>query len=278
VDPKRPNEPPVIQEFFTSDQPPLNADQDLVVKLFIDKFSGLRASPECNNDTSNTEQKEFVTVNDPFALKWLEQDEQGKKWAEILKIKFPVTAPPTEFCNPSGARPTVNIISPTEGQTLDGIVDIIGVADVSNDEFHHYIVDWGIGNDPGGWATISGEVTTPVKESGLLAKWDTKDIPNGEATIRVMVFDKRGSNKEARVHVFIQHPATETPVPTDTSVPPTETPTSAPTATPAPTNTVEATATATNAPPTETQTPTATLEPPTATSSETPTETPTTGP
>ena len=278
VDPKRPNEPPIIQEFFASDQPPLPADQDIVVKIFIDKFSGLRASPECNNDTSNTELKEFVTLSDSFALKWLEQDEQGQKWAEILKIKFPVTAPPTDFCNPSGARPTVNIIAPSEGQALEGVVDIIGIADVSNAEFRSYIVDWGIGNDPGGWATISGEVNTPVKESGLLAKWDTKDIPNGEATIRVLVFDKRGNSKEARVHVFIQHAATETPVPTDTAPPPppSGTPTITPTPPAANTPTATATATTTTAPPTNTDT--ATTEPPSVTPTETPTETATVTP
>jgi membrane peptidoglycan carboxypeptidase len=290
VDPKRPNESPLLSEFFAADQPPLPADKDLVVKLFIDKFSGLRASPDCNNDTSNTELKEFVTLNDPFALKWLEQDEQGQKWAELLKIKFPITAPPTDFCNPNGARPLVTIVSPSEGQTLDGIVDIFGVADVSGDQFDRYIVDWGIGNDPGGWATISGEVRSPVKDAGLLAKWDTQDIPNGEATIRVLVFDKRGNSKEARVHIFIQHPVTETPIPTDTAPPPpaSETPIATPTATatlPASNTPVAETATATNAPPTATpagpgpaDTATATLEPPSATPTETPTATETATP
>jgi membrane peptidoglycan carboxypeptidase len=283
VDPKRPNEPPVISEFFASDQPPLSADKDVVVKLYVDKFSGLRASPECNNDSSNTDLKEFVTVTDPFALKWLEQNETGQKWAAILKITLPIVPAPTDFCNPNGARPVVNISSPTEGQVLDGVVDITGVADVTGDQFDHYIVDWGIGSDPGGWATVSGEQRSPMKDSGVLTKWDTKDIPNGEATIRVMVFDKRGGTKDTRVHVIIQHPETATPVPTDTQPPATATATAVPTDTQVATQTATtAPPTATSVPPTDTQVATATntdtTVPPSDTPVVVPTDTTTPGP
>jgi hypothetical protein len=166
----------------------------------------------------------------------------------------------------------VTLVSPSEGQTLDGMVDIYGVADVTNDEFDRYILDWGLGNDPGGWATISGEQRTPMKDAGLLGRWDTSGVPNGEATIRLIVFDKRGNSKETRVHVIIHHPDTPTPVPTDTLVPPTAT------LTPTITATVPATATFTATMPAPTATFTNTSEPPTATATETPTETATTGP
>ncbi len=276
VDPKRPNEGPTRQEIFAADQLPLSPDKDMVIQLYVDTFSGMRASPDCNNDTSNTELKTFVNITDAQVLKWLEQDEQGRKWAEVLKITFPVVTPPTENCTLTGARPIVTLVSPSEGQTLDGTVDIYGVADVTNDEFDRFILDWGIGNDPGGWATISGEQRAPVKDAGLLGHWDTSGVPNGEATIRLMVFDKRGNSKEARIHVIIHHPDTATPVPTDTPVPPTAT------LTPTITATVPATATftATSEPPTATATATNTSEPPTATATatETATETATTGP
>lgn len=292
VDPRRPNESPIIPELFAADQPPLPPDKDVIVRLFIDKFSGLRASPECNNDTSNTEEKVFVNLLDPFALDWLEKDEQGRKWAELLGVAaFPVTLPPIEFCNPNAAHPVAAIVSPSEFQTVDGVVPVYGVADIANGEFDRYVVDWGIGYDPGGWGSVSGDVHTPMKDAGLLVNWDTANVPSGEATIRITVFDKRGNSKEARVRLIVQHPATETPVPpTDTPVPPTPTPTDTPTMTltSAPTNTptftVEAptatptamptaTPTATTAPPTSTPTLTDTAPPPTDTPA--PTETPT---
>jgi len=278
VDPRRPNEPQVIQELFAADQPPLPVEKDIAVKLFIDKFSGLRASPECNNDTSNTEEKVFVNIADPFALEWLERDEQGKKWAELIGITaFPVTPPPTEFCNPNAAHPVAAIVSPSEFQTVDGVVPIYGIADIANGEFDRYVVDWGIGYDPGGWGNVSGDVRSPVKEAGLLADWDTANVPNGEATLRITVFDKRGNSKEARVRVIIQHPVTDTPVPlptvTDTPVPPTATatPTDTPTFTPAFVATDTPTPTPTTEPPAET--PTETPAPPTETPTEAPTET-----
>ncbi|MBM4422600.1 MAG: hypothetical protein FJ030_04305 [Chloroflexi bacterium] len=274
VDPRRPNEPPVVPEVFAADRPPAPPEKDIVVKLFIDKFSGLRASPECNNDTSNTEEKTFVTIADPFALTWLETNEQGRQWAERLGVTFPITPPPTEFCNPNAARPVAAIVSPSEFQTLDGLVPVYGVADIANGEFDHYIVDWGIGYDPQGWGGVSGEVRNPVKDAGLLAQWDTANVPDVEATLRLTVFDKQGNSKEARVRVIIQHPATETPIPsTDTPVPPTLTPTDTPSATPtlAATDTPTATDTLTAQPATATPTDT-------PTASDTPTATETTPP
>jgi membrane peptidoglycan carboxypeptidase len=271
VDPKRPNEGPTRQEVFAANQLPVPPEQDVVIQLFIDTFSGMRASPECNNDTSNTELKTFINISDAGVLRWLEQDEQGRKWAEVLKITFPVVTPPTDFCTLNGARPIVTLVSPSEGQTIDGIVDIYGIADVTSDEFDRYVVDWGIGNDPQGWGAVSGDVRTPVRDASLLARWDTASVPNGEATLRLTVFDKRGGSKETRVHIFIQHPDTPTPVPSDTAEPPTETATATPTAT------QEATATASATLPVPTEI-VVTIEVPTLAPTETTAPTATTGP
>ncbi len=264
IDPRRPGEPPVISEYFAADQPPLAADRDIIAKAFVDKFSGLRASSFCE---SNWEEKQVVNLADPFALDWLEKDSTGQKWAAILQITFPITPAPAESCSEKSPRAVVALISPSEGQTLDGVVQVFGLADVVNDDFDHFTVDYGLSHEPGGWGFVSGDVRTPFKETSLLANWDTSSLPDGAATLRLVVYDKAGRSAESRIRVWIQHPTatpTDTPIPTDT---PTPTDTPLPTTTPVPTNTE--TATATLAP---TETPTATV---TTSDTPLPSETPT---
>ncbi len=290
VDPKRPNEPAVRSEFFAAGQPPLLPDRDLVAKIFVDKFSGLRASEACNAKNPETaEEKTVVNLADPFALEWLEKNEQGQKWAAILGITFPITPAPTALCDDKSARAVAIITSPSENQTLDGVIEVFGLANVANGEFDHYTVDYGLGHDPGGWGFVSGDVRNPVIENGLLSKWDTATLPDGPATIRVVLYDKAGHTSEFRVHVYVAHPTATQPPPTDTPPPsntPVPTSTSAPTNTPLPTDTTAPatdTPTATPVPLTPTETPTAELptasatatpEPPTVTP-ETPTVAPT---
>lgn len=260
VDPRRPNEPPVISEFFAADQPPLPAERDLLADAFIDKFSGLRVSAFCPEDW---EEKQVVNIADPFALDYLERSEQGQKWAAVLQIMFPITPAPAEACSEKSPRPIVSIISPSEFQTLDGVVPVFGLADVANGEFDHFTVDYGLSHDPGGWGVVSGPNPMPVKAVNQLTNWDTSGLPDGAATIRLVVYNKSGRSAEARVRVWIQHPTsvpTSTPPPTDTPPPtPTAPPTAAPitpsaTASFAPTGTQAPAPTATPAPPTATAT------------------------
>jgi membrane peptidoglycan carboxypeptidase len=270
VDPKRPNDPTVRSEFFAENQPPLTPDRDLVAKIFVDKFSGLRASAVCNSNPDTAEEKTVVNLADPFALEWLEKDEQGQKWAAILQITFPVTLAPAKECDAGSTKAVAVITSPSLNQTLDGVIDIFGSANVANGEFDRYVVDWGIGDDPQGWGGVSGEVRNPLPDNGLLARWDTANAPNGPVTLRLLVFDKAGHSSEYRVLVNIAHPATDTPPPpptatqTNTPLPPTLTPTlvtvattEAPTSTPVPPTATATTEPATTEAPTVTETGTA---------------------
>ncbi len=230
----------------------------------------MRASEVCNAKNPETaEEKTVVNLADPFALEWLEKNEQGQKWAAILGIAFPITPAPTALCDDKSARAVAIITSPSENQTLDGVIDVFGIANVANGEFDRYTVDYGLGHDPGGWGFVSGDVRNPVVENGLLSKWDTATLPDGPATIRVVLYDKAGHTSEFRVRVYVAHP-TATALPPSDTPPPSNTP--VPSSTSAPTNT--SLPTDTSAPATDT--PTATPETPTDTpTAELPTDTPT---
>ena len=287
IDPRRPSQPAVRIEFFANDQPPLKADQDIVGKAFIDKFSGLRVNQFCKD---NWEEKFVVNLTDKSALSYLEKDSQGQKWAEILKIGFPIQNLSPDSCSEKSPRAKVSIISPRDNQTLNGNIQIVGVADVENTQFDRFVVEFGLSHDPQGWGNISGPNPIPFKNPATLATWDTSKVQDGAATIRILVFDKQGRSAEARLKVNLQQPTpvpSSTPLPTNTQ-PPTNTPlptnTNAPTATasatPIPSATRTNAPTATNTPVTPTSTFTATLAPtatftatsaPTATIASTPT-------
>ena len=268
IDPRRPSQPAVRIEFFASDQPPPKADQDIVGKAFIDKFSGLRVNQFCKD---NWEEKFVINLTDKSALGYLEKDSQGQKWAEILKIGFPIQNLSPDSCGEKSPRAKVSIASPRDNETLNGNIQIVGVADVENAQFDRFVVEFGLSHDPQGWGNISGPNPIPFKNPATLATWDTSKVQNGAATIRILVFDKQGRSAEARVKVTLQQPTavpSSTPPPTNTQ-PPTNTPlptnTNAPTATSSatlmPTATRTNAPTATNTPVTPTSTFTATPAP-----------------
>jgi hypothetical protein len=140
------------------------------------------------------------------------------------------------------------------------MLQITGQANATKD-FDHFILEYGLSHDPIGWGQLLGPTTVPLPETGHLADWDLNALPDGQVTLRIIVFNKSGGSAEARVHFTIQNP---------TSVPPAPpAPTPIPTAAPKPTKPPTATAAATSIP-----TQTSTSVPATATETPLPSNTP----
>jgi 1A family penicillin-binding protein len=255
-------------EIFAAGQGPLGPEHDIHQMVRIDRTTGQLATEFC---PENLIEEKYFQVYPP----------DGREWAEQHNIP----QPPTETCTLHIGPAQVAIFQPVEGEQVEGIVPVVGRANMP--DFSHYVVEYGVTHDPGGWGSVSGPHNTPV-ESGLLAQWDTRDLHNMEHTLRVLVFDHQGTAVEARVHIVVANPTpTPAPTPLPTSTPlPTPTPTATatpttilPTATPTgtPVVTFTPTATSTEVPmetPTATSTPTATpMEVPTETPTDTPTAT-----
>ncbi len=234
-------------EIFAAGQGPLGPEYDIHQMVRIDRTTGQRATEFC---PENLVEEKYFQVYPP----------EGREWAE----QHGIPQPPTETCTLHTGPAQVAIFQPLEGEQVEGIVPVVGRATMP--DFSHYIVEYGVTHDPGGWGPVSGPNSTPV-ESGLLARWDTRGLHNMGHTLRVLVFDHRGTVVEARVHVVVANP---TPTPTLTPLP-----THTPLPTPIPTDTATPTAVLPTATATATETPTATEEP-TATPmlTDTPTEVP----
>jgi hypothetical protein len=227
-------------EFFAQDQPPLPKDKDLWQKPWIDSFSLLLASVACPDYAI---EKLALDVTDPWARKWLEQDDQGKAWAEDHGFEDEsLVFVPHEACTEDTPRPAVGFTSPSEGSVITGgPVQIFGRA-AAPGEFRDWVLEYGIGNDPGSWPDID-KGDDQHERPDHLTDWDPSGLPNGPVTLRLTVRNKSGGKASALLHLRLNLPAptaTATPppsaTPTATSTP-SATPTATPTATPSPSET-----------------------------------------
>ncbi|MBE7532204.1 MAG: PBP1A family penicillin-binding protein [Ardenticatenaceae bacterium] len=271
-------------ERFAQDQPPLNADADFSRVLPIDLWTGLQANERCPESVQEATFFDILVSGQPavwererfVAKQWVETTGGGQAWARARNIAIPLTLPPEQACDENTPRPEITINQPTERAEVSGIFDIWGTVKAPN--FNGYEVEYGLGENPGGWGLIQERRPTPV-ENGVLATWDTANTnAAGPVTIRILLFGPDNPyNPEAgptvveeRVTVLILEPTgTPTATPTDTPTPTnTPTPTETPTITTTPTETPSPTPTGTAVPPTETPT----LPPPTGEPSPTPTQ------
>lgn len=263
-----------VAEKFAGDQPPLPSSFDFFRKKSIDLWSLQLASDACadnvyeanffsilvsgNEDVANREEQ--------AAKVWVESISAGNNWAAQRDIRLPLQLPPNQTCSPDD-RPVARITQPGAGTDITDMISIFGTAKAPN--FTGYQVEFGIGNNPGGWAVIENRRGTPV-ENGLLMNWDTSELNYaGPVTVRVIVFGPDNPftsefdpvTKEDRVTLNLLAP-TPTPTATSTATPsptltPTQTNTPTPTVSPTPTSELLKTPTPTISPilPTFTATP-----------------------
>ncbi len=239
------------REIFDADRPPPGPERDWYQLVRIDVASGLLYADGC---TSGVVEKVMVVL-----------PEEAREWAQQRGLDVA----PSQACTAGTASSVVAIGDPPEGGTVDGVVAIIGTAQMP--DFEHYDVQFGVSWSPEAWGWISGPHLAPVN-NGLLTTWDTSGLEEGEYTVRLMVYAHSGGATEARVRVRVSHGVT--PTPTDTPGP-TETPTPTLTETPLIVPTLPPSTDTPTPEPAQTLAPTETVEPtpiePTSTPSQTPT-------
>ena len=236
-------------EFFAVDRPPLPKDKDLWQKPWIDSFSLLLASADCPDYAVK---KLALDVSDPWARKWLTEDDQGKKWAEEHGFKdSEVVFVPHEACTKDTPRPIVRLTDPPEGAVITSVpVAIFGRA-AAPGEFRDWVLEYGIGNDPKSWPDLA-RGKKPEEQTARLFDWDPTGLPNGPLSLRLTIRNEAGGKASTVLHLVLNLPAptvtsTASPSPTATASP-TSTPTPTPTETPSPTATATASETPTATP------------------------------
>ena len=251
-----------LTESFAGDQPPQDASTG-ITRMAIDRWTGLQANPSCNEAVYEATFGGGVPVNGrpdvlererALATNWMQTTGAGQQWAAAQGSATASISPPTQACDGNTPRPRAEIVRPrNEGDALDrSAIEIWGTSLGPN--YQGYQVEYGLGENPGGWGMIQERRPESVQD-GRLAVWDASQVNySGPVTIRVVVFgpdnpftpENDPVLHEGRTVFNLQQP--------------TATPTTTPTATPTATATGTATPTAT-ATPTITATPTATVSP-----------------
>ena len=97
-------------------------------------------------------------------------------------------------------RPEVEILSPAENEQVPQRIEIRGTADDRN--FKEYIIEYGAGESPDTWLSISKPPTfpTPVTRD-ILALWDAPNL-SGQYTLRLIVEDTAGHREIDQVRIF----------------------------------------------------------------------------
>jgi membrane peptidoglycan carboxypeptidase len=190
-------------ELFAAGQPPPGPEHDIHQRLRIDTRANCVAGASAP--------AEAITERD-----YQIYPPDGREWAIQQGIEQPPPPCPDRLGTAKAA-----ITWPTEGQSVEGMITIQGVALAA--DFSHYQVEYGVSWSPQAFGPVAGPFNNPV-EGGPLAVWDTRSQPNGPYTLRVMVFDRAGRNYEGRVIVVVNNrlptsgaaplvPLTDTPAP-----------------------------------------------------------------
>ncbi len=202
--------PEKATRWFAADRLPLSPEKDLWQVVRIDKVTGQRAGEFTPADL--LEEKIFKIY-----------PEEYRAWAESHGIPQPPTDENTLF----NFAPEVAITQPSEGESVRGVISVVGVANVPS--FANYELQYGISHDPGAFsAAVWGPIGQP-STGGILGQWDTQTLTNGPHSLRLLVRDSFGNSYESRVRLVVDNlEATPTPTPTSTLTPvwtPTWTPT-----------------------------------------------------
>jgi penicillin-binding protein 1C len=238
-------------EFFAADQLPLPKEQDFWQKVKIDTWTGYRASAAC---ADFTEDKFALNVTDPTAVKWIKNNDPGKKWAKDLGFTDPIFFSPSRDCKQDDSRPQIIFSAFRDGDTITTApLDIYAVVDATSG-FKEFKLEYGIGDKPVDWKQLGDVIKQPAKQPTKIYSWDMKDLPSGKFTLRIHLTSDHDTYAEKSI-VLVNQVATPTPTATSTA-----TSTATPSNTPTITATITPTVTATPLP--NTVTPTVTLPPP----------------
>ncbi len=96
------------------------------------------------------------------------------------------TAPPAVAC----ANPGACITSPVAGQRVSGAVPVRGTANIA--QFQFYKVEYGLGEDPQQWHSLS-DIHRQAVADGLLDTWNATGFPPGVYKLRLTVVDVTGN-------------------------------------------------------------------------------------
>lgn len=235
-------------EYFAADQPPLAVEEDLWEEVVVDTWTNKLWSDDC---LGNDLEKLGIHVDDPWAIRWLQDNKKGQNWAKEMGLtRKPYVINEKNVCSSGDSRPITEFGSPRGGDVIiTSPLEIFAKVDATSG-FEGARLEYGPGKAPAQWEILE-VIDDPIPAMTNILSWDIRDLPSGWITLRLYLIGLGDAYADRYLSINLQVP---TPTPTPTATPTlTETPTPTITLTPSLTPTATDTSTPT---PTPSDTPT----------------------
>ena len=216
--------PDEIREIYAGGQPPLDEDHDLWNEVELDTWTNLKAGPAC---PEFTEEKLTLNVTDEWAIKWLQETDDGRAWAKEMGFSDSILFTPEKECSGDDPRPTIVFVGLSDdGEVTTPLMDIYAVVNATK-YFDEFKLQYGVGNNPSKWKTIM-KGDDPITQPERLIRWDVYEADASRITLRIYLKSSKDTFAEKRIHLSLLVPTltptvtmepTETPTPTETQLP-----------------------------------------------------------
>ena len=196
-------------EYFAYYQPPLSAEHDLWKQVRIDSWTGKLANAFCSDTVENLLS---LNVTDPWAVKWLNETEQGRSWAEtygFIGKDGKVLFTPAESCTQNDQRPTLTFSNLTDGMTIsEDSLDIYGIVN-SASKSDQWSLEFGLGDNPTEWFVIVNNQFQFSSVPNYLGTWHTAGLDSGPYTLRIYCSSLNGDVIDKRIHIHLTRNGSE---------------------------------------------------------------------
>ncbi|NDJ86038.1 MAG: hypothetical protein GYB66_09145 [Chloroflexi bacterium] len=210
-------------EVFVAGQPP--PEETMMRYAEVDAFTNRLANQFCPDFV---ERRFFLVTDDPTAVNWIQNTNQGRSWANSRDIDPDnITGSlPDEECQPGMERPEVVLTAPQNGMTLSQLVTFYGVAHTPN--FEYYEVEYAPASDPNAFTAIPGQryEFEQTEQGSVLGTWPSTSLPDGQYVIRLTAHATTGATASSQpVQVTIRNQSATPPqdASEDEAIPSTET-------------------------------------------------------
>jgi RHS repeat-associated protein len=178
------------------------------------------------SDTNQTIVKTYSGLGQTIGLTWDgQQDDGGQAGEGWYTVTFNATADGLDTpAFPVEKRvildltpPVVEILTPAEGDSVKGVVSVIGTAEDAN--FASYTLSYGEGANPTSWTTIRHDTALVIDNS--LGLFNGAKNPNGPYSLRLQAEDQAGNTAQLLRALILDDPENDLEAPQVTlQVPP----------------------------------------------------------
>jgi len=197
-------------EIFYSEQPPLPKTEDLWQEAQVDTWTNLAVSSACEGYSAR---KFVLNVKDKWAIKWIQETDEGQKWAKNNGFTPPVTFIPERACQADDPRPTLVFVGVEDHQTIfQNPLDLYAVVNATSG-FKSFYLEYGLGEGPTEWKRLVESGGHPSDQPQKLLTWNLDSVPSGIVTLRLYMESTNNTYAEKLFRLNIQAP-TPTPTPT----------------------------------------------------------------